>query len=334
MAEPTTLLGYDDFVQEMSYHLGGGADVSLLDSEETDRIDRDVQTAYRWILYPSSLPGEGIPHTWSWLTQTKTLNAFGDASATAAAGLTTTLTATTATFSPEMVGQTIVFTASGNEYTITAYTSSTIVTVNSTAAADSSTAFTITTDGNCLLPDDFGSFIGQFMAWPAGSPYSPPYKVDPMTILQLRAQSNMSNRPQMFALRWRSQSSGANQKQELVFYPLPDADYVFTYQYAILVNKLSTTNPYPLGGARISQLMMEACKALAAKTVDGYRSDQWESFRSSLKDAIEKDKADATPPTVGFMRGTDYRSFVSSRNSSTIAYYAGPDSGGNYTLTP
>ena len=83
----------------------------------------------------------------------------------------------------------------------------------------------------------------------------------------------------------------------------PDTAYNLGYEYAVLTNKLSKRNPYPLGGPRITQLMTEACKAVGEAKKNGKRGDQWNIFREQLTDAIAMDASTLTDRTVGVMRG-------------------------------
>jgi len=69
-----------------------------------------------------------------------------------------TVTATTASFYPSMIGHTITATVSGYTYTVTGYTSSTVVTVAPSANASTGVAFTMTADGRYALPSDFGGW--------------------------------------------------------------------------------------------------------------------------------------------------------------------------------
>lgn len=256
-------VGFNDFRREIALYAGWGADSSLWTNDQILELERDVQDAYRWVLYPQRLPDERVPHTWTFLEQSTTLS----------------------------------LTSSTWQYT---------------------------------LPVDFGSFVGQHMEFSADTGYAPMMRVDPGKILAARSQSTTSGKPTHFALRWTTQTAGSTQRQEVIIHPPADASYTVNYTYAVLVGKLSESNPYPVGGARIGQLMIEACKAVGEAKKNGQRGDQWNMFMASLQSAIALDKGTNTPTTLGMMRGG--YGYALRRPMSSVSYYSGPDSSGNYTL--
>ena len=149
MAESTLSLTRTRIREEVSFYLNSGrrSDVAAgLSTAQNSNVNAAVESG------EARFAGA---HDWGFLRPRLNLTLWPTVTGTAAAGLTTTVTATTAKFHPSMVGHSIVFTA-GSTYTITAYTSSTVITVNTTAAADSSKAFTVTADGIYRLPDDYG----------------------------------------------------------------------------------------------------------------------------------------------------------------------------------
>lgn len=262
--QPNLLAGWRDFRLELAAWLGYGADSTQWTGDEIAELNRSIQEAYRWVLYPQSIPGERIPHTWSWLEQT------------------TTLVTTSGTY----------------RYT---------------------------------LPADYGSFVGQYMLWGDGQSYSPPYRINDTDLLLRRQFCARSGRPEVFALRWLPQTAGANQRQEVLFDPTPDDEYTAIYKYALLTGPLSETNPYPLGGPRSSQLMMEAVKAIGETKKNGARGDQWAVFVTQLMSAIQLDKGTNTSTTLGMMRGAPGFSY-GVRTSGQASYYFGPNAAGLYTL--
>jgi hypothetical protein len=259
------LAGYSDFKRATGLAVGWGTDETLWTSAQSSELDRDVQEAYRWCLYPQTIPGERIPHTWSFLEQT------------------TTVVTTSGTY-------------------------------------------------NYTLPSDYGSFVGRFMIWPSGSGYDPPYRTNDTQILMLRQDRTTTGRPECFATRWLQQTQGSNQRQEVIFWPTPDSAYTLTYRYAVLTGPISTTNPYPLGGPRMTQLLMEACRALGEYKKNGSRTDSWAVFVTNLVSAIQLDKGSNTSPTVGVMIGADHGYHHLQRRRTGPSYYAGPYADGSYVL--
>lgn len=192
------------------------------------------------------------------------------------------------------------------------------------------TLTTTASDYDYTLPINFGSMVGQYMEWAAGSPYAPVRQVHDVEVTRLRSRSTQTGRPQVFGIRWRGQTAGTAQRREAIFWPTPDAAYTLTYTFALHAEALSLSNPYPLGGQDTSQLMVEACKAIGQAKKQGGRGDQWTIFMEALRAAVEEDRGQNTQPTVGVMRGTP--SPIYRRTIGTTAYYYGPDSSGLYTL--
>lgn len=262
--QPNLLASFTDFKREIAGFVGYGTDSSLWTGDQSAELARDVQEAYRWILYPQTIPGERIPLTWSFMEKTATV------------------TTTSGTY-------------------------------------------------NYALAADFGSFVGHYMYWPADSGYDPPCRTNESAILNQRQYDSDSNRPRMFAIRWSEQVAGSNQRREVIFWPTPDDEYTLTYKHAVLPGPLSETNPYPLGGPRISQLMMEACRAIGESKKNGARGDRWGIFIEQLMATIQLDKGTNTTPTLGVLSG-GYGGDWLPQTQRTHSYYRGPAADGTYTL--
>lgn len=260
---PSLIGGYDDFVLAANEFLGYGDDSTLWTTQQVAELDRRVQDAYRYCLHPSTIPGERIPHVWSFLEQETTLT-------------------------------------------------------------------TVAGDYDYTLPAAFGSMSGD-ITFAAGTGYGPIKQSSPQAIRTERQFSNRTGVPEHYAVRWVAQTSGLNQRQELLLYPTPDGAYVLTYCYVLQAPRLSKANPYPLGGPRMSQLMIEATKAVAEAAKNGAPGPQWGVFVGRMNDAIQMDKGTNFSPTVGFLRGADHRT-VRGHLIGTVSYYFGPNAAGVYTL--
>jgi hypothetical protein len=349
---PDLIGGYDDFLLEMAAYLGYGDEPNLWTTLQEAELDRGVQEAYRYVLYPSRLPGQNMPHVWSFLRRVTSLTTaspvdvvtngafdadtdwtkgagwtIGSGVATAAAVSGTLLQPATP---PLTVGETytVVFTVSsvtaggvrvkvGTNYGTTRTTTGTFtesLTADDTqiSFSDSGGAFSGTIDdvsattqeqNTYTMPADFGSMHSRHMTYAPETGWVPVERTTVQHIRERNQWSQYSEHPWMFALKWAAQTSGMNQRQEVVFYPTPDTAYTLSYEYAVLTNKLSKRNPYPLGGPRITQLMTEACKAVGEAKKNGKRGDQWVIFREQLADAIAMDASTLTDRTVGVMQG-------------------------------
>lgn len=179
-------------------------------------------------------------------------------------------------------------------------------------------------DFDYTLPSSVGSVLGQF-TYDADVSFSPIHKMSEQQLRNLRSGSTVTGHPTYYAIRWKHQSTAATQRLEVLFYPEPDAVYELTYRYALLVPPISKSNPFPVGGPRQTQLMIEACKATGQSVRDGQRGDQWAIFQEELASAIQLDKRTNFDPTVGRMSGPSsglHGSAYPVRNEAS--YYFGP----------
>lgn len=233
---PDLIAGYTDFETDLAVHLGYTADPDNWTTVERAELKREINKAYRYILYPSKIPGMSMPHTWSWMRRQTTIATV----------------------------------ASQETYT---------------------------------LPSDFGAMNGEKMQYASETGWLEVQRTSIQDIRRRKMWTEYEEKPFLFAVTWAAPVGGLVQRQELTLYPTPDDAYTLHYEFSVLADALSETRPYPLGGPRISQLMVEACKAVGEETKNGQRGDQWNVFRESLADAIALDAHTLTETTVGMMRG-------------------------------
>lgn len=371
ITQPNLLAGYNDFQLELARYLGSGSDPDLWTTSQISEMDKAIQEAYRYVLYPSRIPGGGLPHVWSFLRQTATLTTVAGGADVIVAGSFATATGwtqgtlwsigsgvATGTAATGDLSQTTAPLTSGASYTVVftlasvtagsvrvvcgtsaGTTRSTNGTFTETIVANGAgfkievvSAFTGTVDNVSAsrvgeeaytLPADFGSIHNREITYSANAGF---VTIEPTSLLDIRKrnqQSSQTGQPWLYATGWEAQTAGLNQRQKIVLYPTPDAAYVLTYEYAVLIGKLSVSNPYPLGGPRISQLMIEACKAVGMSKQDGGRSDIWSQFKETLGDAIALDGSTLTERSVGRMCDPDRRRedrFYSVRSTSGSTY--------------
>lgn len=233
---PDLIAGYRDFETDLAVHLGYTADPDNWTIPESAELKREINKAYRYILYPSKIPGMSMPHTWSWMRRQTTITTV----------------------------------ASQETYT---------------------------------LPSDFGAMNSEKMQCESESGWLEVQRTSFQDIRRRKMSTAYEGQPFLFAVTWAAPVGGLVQRQEITFYPTPDDAKTLYYEFSVLANALSPTSPYPLGGPRVSQLMVEACKAVGEETKNGQRGDQWNVFRESLADAIALDAHTLTETTVGMMRG-------------------------------
>lgn len=145
------------------------------------------------------------------------------------------------------------------------------------------------------LPNDFVDLESKGFTFASGSGISRATRVANETITVLRAQASRSGAPQFFAIQATKASDGLDSGYEVLFYPTPDATYSLSYSYSVTPKSLSTDSPYPLGGARHSETIKEACLAEAEKKQFDEYGQHEKRFQELLASSIAADKNLAKP---------------------------------------
>lgn len=184
------------------------------------------------------------------------------------------------------------------------------------------TLTTVASTGNYDTPDDFGGTIYGDMTFAADSgAYYPVELVSEGQIIHNRQHSTSTGRPRFCAVRYKSSLGLSGQRHEILLDPIPDAVYTLTYVYPALKNKLTTNNPYPLGGMSHSQTFREACLASAQAGEDDEIGLHEGLYREALARSVARDNDIRTPATMGFNR--DRGSGLPHPISTQVARYNG-----------
>lgn len=145
-----------------------------------------------------------------------------------------------------------------------------------------------TDNGDYDLPDDYGRIVGKFH-YEADEHRAPVVGVSLAALLDMRSHSDLSSAPTFFATRYKSSDGTAGQKQEVLFFPEPDADYTLSYNFDAYTGKLTDATPYPLGGMAMAELYKESCLAVAESRNGDEIGLHNELFKAMLVDAIARD---------------------------------------------
>lgn len=249
MAEPTAVLTASDLLIEAALEMGvayygaGGDEAPQVPTNAHDLSEcyRHVNKAIR--MFISHGPAAG----WRWRRPTASVilwpSVAVDATVTvtggAFAGGVTTITATAASFYPSMERKTITITSVG-DFTISSYTSSTVIVVTGDASSASADTFSITADGNYTLPQSFGGQYsgdityaaetnqGQRLGWG-----------DEGTIRRLREDDDYTDYPSLAAVRIMDGTVG--RRWELVVWPTPSAVVTVQFPYDLYFDSLDAT---------------------------------------------------------------------------------------------
>lgn len=156
-------------------------------------------------------------------------------------------------------------------------------------------------DGDYDLPDDFGTMVGEFHYAP--DQHKASIRVIPLAqLLDMRSTSDMNGWPSFCSIRWKSSTMTDGQRQEVLFYPEPDASYTLYYSYEAYNGQLSDTYKYPLGGMQMSELYKESCLAVAEqRNEDDAQGVHGALFQALLIDRIARDTKKTTGRNFGQM---------------------------------
>lgn len=151
------------------------------------------------------------------------------------------------------------------------------------------TIATVDGDGEQDLPDTLGRVVGNFY-YAAGQYKASIPIVSEAMVLAARARTSDESSPTMAAIRHKAQVAGSEQGLEVIWAPIPDAEYPLTYRYEAYSGKLSASIPYPLGGMKYAELLTESCLAIAEQRANDARGEHTEAFYRLLADGIARDQ--------------------------------------------
>jgi len=126
----------------------------------------------------------------------------------------------------------------------------------------STTIVTVAEDYDQDLPDDFGGMQGTFVYDPADY-HCDIHLIGVNELNRKRVVYQGSGYPEYAAIEWKAGTGTTGQRAQVLWHPTPTAAYTLHYQYSVLSNALTTSLPYPLGGAAHRQTIIESCEAAA-----------------------------------------------------------------------
>lgn len=290
MAESTLSPTWTTLMQEIGYFLGYGRD----SNPATPAIWTAAQKVEIQAILDSGLRQFYGAYDWSFLKPTTTLDVWTsvavNASATVAAtGTTMTLTPGTTgiRFYPSMVGKTVTVTDIGSR-TIAAYTSSTVVTIDTTFAT--SHTFSITADGTYRMPDDFGYLMGP-ITYLVNEGEGELEVVGEQFIREIRQAGSVTAAPSHVAIRPVASTGTGGQRWEAYVWPDTDQYYSLPYRYCSNPYALSSSLLYPLGGMWHGETILECCLSVAEQRMDDDIAVHTERYNKiCLPVSIERDK--------------------------------------------
>lgn len=322
MAESQLSLSLTDFCRTVGRYLGWGRDdivtPTVWSTDQQAILLEICNAAYRQVLRA---------HDWNFMEPTTSLDVWPDIAVstttiTATDVANSVVTASAATFYESMIGSSLSVT-DGSTYTITAYTSSTVIIIDGNANSECGAGATFTIDSPDYvfpLPADFGGIVGP-MTFEPNEGFAGVSVVGEGKIRNLRQRGDTTGRPQFVAIRPKTCASGTvGQRYEALFWPDPDSHYSLSFKYRKLIDDLDTTNIYPVGGMQHSELFMAACLAVAELRENDIHGEHNAEYQRQLTQSIRKDQTDTTPEYFGTLHDYSEDAGKYSRQTNYVTY--------------
>ena len=311
MGESSLTLAFSDYQAEVGWILGYSRDSDNWSAAQLAQINAVVQSGVRRFYYPPGI-GQSKPHEWSFLKPDTSMVLWPDIALDDDVTVTatesddvSTVTASEASFYNNMIGRSIVITSTGT-FTITGYTSSTVVSVSGDATCTDKT-FSMATTSEYQLPDDFAGLYGH-VTFAADNNYPPIEIVGDQQVREWAQYTNVS-RPRSACIRPKASTGAAGQRFELYCYPEPDAEYTVYFRYESLPSQLSSSYPYPLGGMQHSETILAFCLWTAAERIDDDPDTRRSYAMERLDASVRRDRV-LSPPNLGYNSDAEYISAV------------------------
>ena len=312
MTESTLSLGYADFQRIVGHEIGYGRDTSLWSSNQTSEVDDIIQSGVRQFYFPPP-SGDVISHQWSFLKPSTTLTTIVDYNTGTVSSSSTTVTLTGGTW-PSWAATNGTLVVSNTDYTIASRTNDTVIELESApSSAFSSDSYNLRHNAEYDMPDSFGSLDGPIY-YPSEEWYSPIKKVSYKLIYRYRQVNIDDGIPLYVGIRPKTTDGSDGQRFVAMFYPRPSEVWNLIYSYVVLMDKLSTGNPYPYGGMVHSETILSSILSVVEQRADNTRGVYYDNFQMQLAKSIGFDEAKA-PDFSGYNHDTsDSREYNNAYN--------------------
>lgn len=311
MAEPTSILTFQDLIIEVARKIGvasygatGDGVVAIpTDARDLDDCKRHVNNGIRMFINDGPRP-----NGWRWLNPVATLTIWGNQGVSATktvtggpfTGGTTVLTANVDSFYPTMEFKDIVITGVGT-FNIESYTSATQVTVTGDASTASSATWSMTADGNYVLPQTFGGqYTGEITYGPdTNQGIDIRWQSETMVRQWREDVTDETGDPYWAAVRPMTIGS-PRRRWELLVYPKPDEVMILKFPYTLHFNSLVNLTDVPPSPIGHDEAVKAACLAVAEKDVEGMQGPDWEYYTTSALPASHRIDALSAPKRLGY----------------------------------
>lgn len=308
MAESTLSMVYADLVRELERYL------RIATGTETTWIDDLLRTGLRRF-YGA--------HAWSFLRPLATLSTVAPYSTGTVTVVSGVVTLASGTF-PSWAASGVLL-VDGATYEISTRDSGTQVTLEDTSVNVAALTPYEVAQFAYDLPDDFGGMIGPLTYHPGlNASYLAPSIVDEVDLRVQRQYDDDVAPPDRAAIRVKTWGATTGTRYQILFAPLPDDVYQFTYRYVCHPDKIASTH-YARGGMLHSETVRLAVLAAAELSRLDTPGPYEQLFQQHLALSIQRDKEMASPDSLGRMtdpceNGSEYTGIEFSRIDRSTPY--------------
>jgi hypothetical protein len=302
MAESTLSISRTELRVRIAEFLGYGRTAANWSTDQSSVIDEVLDSGLRRFYFPPAIEGYAFNgHEWTFLKPVDTITLWPSISVDStvtvtgvhAAG-TTTVTASEAKFYASMIGKSIGITDIGT-FTITGYTSSTVISVSGDATCAGKT-FSLAADGTYRLSDDFGGASEDSFTFGTDEAYRTLKRASDAIIRSFYQGGVTSGIPEYGAVRPVANFTGATgQRFELYVWPTPSQVFTLSFKKLILPDALTSSFPYTYGGMAHSETLIASCLASAEIKLNDEKGVRFVEFIDNLKASIAVDRRNISP---------------------------------------
>lgn len=168
--------------------------------------------------------------------------------------------------------------------------------------------------------DDFGGVEGPLTFEPDKG-WHPIQVVGENEIRKRRQIGNVTGRPQIVAYRPKAGTGTTGQRYEWLVWPTPNDAYTLTFLKLVLVDKITTASPYPLGGAAHAQTVLASMLAVAELKKNDQAGTKHNDWMSKLRSSVDVDGRRGRPELFGYNRdNSDLFGRVELSRTSRVLY--------------
>lgn len=152
------------------------------------------------------------------------------------------------------------------------------------------------------LPEDFGYLVGEVSVTTGKNNAYWPIKLDNIDRIRMLYQRNLNQtgRPYLVALdELHGTTLDRSSRGRLWVYPRADTNYTLQFSYSVIPSLISTSNPFPYGGAAHAETFKASCRAAAELYLDNEPGPEEMNYRICLAASIAYDRR-RKPQTMAY----------------------------------